>query len=792
VILQSKEICKTGIILLSQTYPSILFYYMFLSTGSIKSGDFGDYKLCKDSGQFKYYNAHGVQLEKINTKFGVIKEIKKDTNEKIRFGACLPEVCQDILLLLQDKQIMFNQKKYIIKVFPKQDKNTENKNYFETEITTPSHPVMSLVLINILFIYIIFIIALNILMRFFNEHINPFDIKEVKLHQHHNVIAQQLNSFSKSEESQDEHSQMRNNGSNTGNNLLLKSEEIMTSDIINQQTSHSIKAKFNSKEKLIKNEEIINEKNKPLYDNELKDSLIVDEEKKEYTFIYSPNKNINERNNSNSTIPHENEKFNKLNRFKKIYYQYFNLSNNMFLLTKPKCYTYNDSKIRFVNGLLLLFAAFHVINCTMDLLRILSKDEEINKYFPVNNSSLTWLIDKFLFIYGYLYLEILATIWGFLIAFKFLHVIPIHETQKWQKLIFWFLRNFDKFIVFIIFNLFFVYCVDYFMVEYKPESILWYLYQDKVKNCSYLNYMPFNDFYFLLNGKDIECLNTNRIYYQGLYIIIFSFILLRYLIESKKKMKILVYSFFATTTLRTLFTVLYLNSYMDDFELINVPCMKIIDFLHSQFFYNIPNAILGMIVGHVYYLDVNVITITSLCFGEYFDGFCKIRKFLVDPLKRNISYILAILIITFCGSISFFRDNIEQKWLNFFLISVNGILLCFAISVLILVVKLKGEEMWTFSHIIANMFKKIFKSNLCLIMYRCIHSVNLSHTALIYLTVLNMVINSFAYDFFNVIIIYGLPVCIVVFIFSFIVTIFIEIPIRTAMKTVLVSKTKQV
>jgi hypothetical protein len=719
-LLQLKEECKNATET-KDANDTQLFYRMFISTGIQRNHDFGDYKLCKAQNKIN-------GTEKQITKFVVVKEIKKNKDERIVFGACIPYECGDMINQVEGLDVHYDDTVYQVKLFPTE--NEISKNAAISNIILWSYIG-----------FVGFVILLNILMRFFSEHFNPYDTQEIKLS--NSKKKENVLTFVHSRDSRLSASNLDNN------NFLLGNNEI-------DYTISSTRERDNLRNR--------NPSKVYLPDNS--------------NFDNSHSRNLLSNNNSHSR---EGDPFNNLNWVKKLYFKYFNISNNLFLLGKVKSFIYNDSKLRYTNGLLLLFAVIHVMSCIFELLRVLSKDRGSSA--KSRESSVTVFLDKFITVLGNLYIEILATVWGYFITYKFLNLVQINDKNKSSKLFYWFIKNFEKFIIFIILNLLFLFSFDYIMHKENEDCILWYLYEDKVKTCTAMNFTPFNDFIFLITNKPVTCLNSNRIFFQGVYILAYSFLILSFTINYKKKLQVFVAMLGVTTLLRIVFTIWYLFFKTQGEDIADVNTNKIVDFLHSQFFFNIPNLLLGIIIGHVYYLDLHIIDIAGENLKDYFKGFDKIRSFLVRPVIRNLLYMLSIAIIFYCASTEYFLpDKVKNKWINFILVSINGFLFCFVLSLIILIVKLKTEEMWTFCQIICNISKKMLKSNICLIFARCLFTVNASHTGLIYFILLNLITNSIVFDFFNVVIIYGIPVCILIFAFSFITTLFLEIPIRIAFK----------
>jgi hypothetical protein len=482
-----------------------------------------------------------------------------------------------------------------------------------------------------------------------------------------------------------------------------------------------------------------------------------------------------------SSIYSSSNSFNQPNRILKIYFQYFSLSNNFYLLSTTKSDIYNDQNLKFTNGIIFMFIILHIFSCIYSLIIQISKKSNFD---IIHDTKYPFKLNQIINNFGRIYLEVIAFIWGIIITFKFNSVLNFSENDNsLSKILNWFFRQFDKIFIFIILNLFFLLSLEYLMHKYNSSCILWFLYEEKIKDCSIYNFVPFYDFLILLQKSDISptCLNSNRIFFEGFYILFFSFLLLYFTIYSKRKIKILGSLSIFTLISRSLFCSFYLYSYTHSQKGAYFT-QVIFDYLHGQFFFNLPNLFLGMIVGYIYFLDVKYEEIENSNFSEYFSDVDIIRKFFTNRIVRNLLFLICLpILILFVGRVNHFIENFDPFYFNL-CISLNGFVCTLFLSVMILTTKLKSDEMWGVNQILKKLTDFFYKSQFFVLICRCTFTINMSHVGILYFIVLNMVKDSVYLDFFNIIIIYGIPICILIFSFSFLITLFIEVPLRILIK----------
>jgi hypothetical protein len=169
---------------------------------------------------------------------------------------------------------------------------------------------------------------------------------------------------------------------------------------------------------------------------------------------------------------------------------------------------------------------------------------------------------------------------------------------------------------------------------------------------------------------------------------------------------------------------------------------------------------------------------------EYFRGFDKLRNaFYTYSIFKNFCFLFSIITLFFyCGFINkiieipFIQNN---DLLSLFLLSINGFIISLMFFLLILSMKLKGSELWKFNSVVNKFCKNVLNSNILLILSRCLLIVNVGHTGLINLIVTLFVKTSIHFDIFTVYEFYGLALCVLIYCFGFIVTLFIEVPLRS-------------
>lgn len=362
-----------------------------------------------------------------------------------------------------------------------------------------------------------------------------------------------------------------------------------------------------------------------------------------------------------------------LNWFQKLYYNYFSLSNNFYVLSTKKSEIYNDSHLRMFNGIISVFSFFHVMSCVLDLMKIISKKDNItdNAEFSYNPFV---IIFPFYQNYGKAWLEILAFFWGFFITYKYISRNRLEEENRSDlKIGRWIFRHTDKLIIFLLLNLWFVFSVDYIMHTYFKDNIIWFLFDKNAKICSPLNFLPFYDFYVLVSGQDLtpRCMKSNCVFLQGFYILVSSLLILKYVHKSIKKFKILAYLMFVTFIIRTASAMIYSSIVLQKNPI------YVVDILHAQFYYNLPNMILGIMVSYVYFYETDIENIDRHNLFRYFKNFDKIRNFFYKHKTfKNLSLIISgFLLFFYCGFINKIVDLEFIKKIKFFFLllhSING------------------------------------------------------------------------------------------------------------------------
>jgi hypothetical protein len=483
--------------------------------------------------------------------------------------------------------------------------------------------------------------------------------------------------------------------------------------------------------------------------------------------------------NSNETVANKKG----LSCFHTFYYNYLSLTNNFYILSQVRSTIYNDTKLRLIAGLMTFFSFYHVMSCALDNLLILSTDDKLSSetgsnplifFYPLYNNL------------GKLWLESITFFWAFFITYKFLNFFKMENVGLCQ-LIKWISRHIDKLTLFIIFNIWFIISIDFIMKFFFKDKILWFLYDKNVNQCHIVDFLPFYEFYLLVMGFDLtpKCMKSKCYFLQGLYVLCFTLILLKYTKKSKNKFLIFTSILTSSFILRTVFTMIYSYTNRDKYSL-----YYSIEMLHLQFFYNIPNLSLGIICAHTYYYEVHIEEINRGNFFEYFKGFDKLRNaFYSYSIFKNFCFLFSIITLFFyCGfinkiiQIQFIRDD---DLISLFLLSINGFIISLMIFLLILSMKLQGSELWKLNSVINKFCKNVLNSNILLILSRCLLIVNVGHTGIINLVVTIFVNTSIHFDIFTVYEFYGLALCVLIYCFGFVVTLFIEVPIRSFVRKII-------
>jgi hypothetical protein len=321
------------------------------------------------------------------------------------------------------------------------------------------------------------------------------------------------------------------------------------------------------------------------------------------------------------------------------------------------------------------------------------------------------------------------------------------------------------------------------MHTYFKDNIIWFLFDKNAKICSPLNFLPFYDFFVLVSGQDLtpRCMKSNCVFLQGFYILVSSLLILNYVHKSIKKFKILAYLMFVTFIIRTASAMIYSSIVLQKNPI------YVVDILHAQFYYNLPNMILGIMVSYVYFYETDIENIDRHNLFRYFKNFDKIRNFFYKHKTfKNLSLIISgFLLFFYCGFINKIVDLQFIKKIKFFfllLLSINGFITTLLIAIIILCVKLKGSELWKINNVLVGCGKHLLKSNVFLIISRSMFTINLAHLGILYLIISLIVKSSIIFDFFTVYEFYGITICILVYFLSFIATLMIEVPLRIFFK----------
>jgi hypothetical protein len=465
-----------------------------------------------------------------------------------------------------------------------------------------------------------------------------------------------------------------------------------------------------------------------------------------------------------------------------IFYNYFSLSNNLFLLTQVKSPIYNDKGLRFVYGLAIMYTFLQIFTNLFSLVNTISRVNNTN--FSIIHS-----IYDIASTFGKLYIEFINFLFAFIITFKYLCYTETESSLKGFKIIFWLIRQMDKLVIFIFVKLIAYFSMDIYMHMYNQDCMLWFLYDKYNNECSLSQVVPFIEFIYLLQGSySLNCMNSNRIYLQLFYIFLFTCMLLYLIRNTKYKLTILSGLLVTAILIRVLFTIFFINEWYTKFNFDNLRTSQLMfDYLHSQFFYNWPNLLLGIITGYIYYLDKSLVkTLEKSDFDPSLQGLEKIRYFFATYTFRNFLFIFSLVASTiYFGMFNSIEKFINNEILYFFILAINGVFGSFMLGLLILTVKIKSQKVWFVNRLIINYIKKLIRNDTMLVLSRCYFCAIIGCTSLIYYYVLNLARkNPIYYDFFNVILIIGIPLTIIIFICGFILTVFVELPLRILLKKI--------
>jgi len=485
------------------------------------------------------------------------------------------------------------------------------------------------------------------------------------------------------------------------------------------------------------------------------------------------------------------ESYPRRNKLLNLFYTYFSLPNLFYLITTTKNKVYNENKLKFVNGILVLFCILHIISSIYKLLRNISKN--FDEYYLM----------EFIYYFnslGSAYMDIFVTILGFVFTFKYLNFIKFFDQHKTQKLIILMLRQLDKIIIILFFNYIWNYIIDKGIYNFSHNSWILYLFNKELKSCTFGHFIPvFEIFELFPDSKEafynnIKCNNTNIFFIITFWMFLCLCILLSISSKIKGKFKLFFGLFTIFVTLRITFIILSLEKYENGSINDGTPGKELMYYLtifydkyiHSQFYYLIPNLIFGIIGGYVHYLNYNHEIILNEGYYDYYKGIDKIRIYLEERNTRSVLFLVSIIFLFgFGGSSHWINNSLGPKSMTLYvLVSIKGILVSFGIVLLILTVKIKGDECWNFVEIFLTLLKKIFNNEGFLFFGRSIFIVNLIHLVITYLVIVNLEQIYISLDFFNIIIMYGLPLMIITIFISFIITIIFELPLKIVFKKI--------
>jgi hypothetical protein len=468
----------------------------------------------------------------------------------------------------------------------------------------------------------------------------------------------------------------------------------------------------------------------------------------------------------------------EMNCITSLFNHYFSLGNNMFVFTTVKNAVYDDKNLRLVNGLLIMITILQIVTNMFNLINIMSRSNSVN-------ISIVHAIYDFIATYGKLYIEFITFIFAFIITFKFLNYTSDNKSVGF-KVIFWFIRQLDKLVLFGFLNLIFYYSVNTYMHLYRRDTMLWFLYDKFYSQCSYMQYIPFYEFYNLISGNEfyLACLNSDRTFLQLFYIFTFACLLLLFIRNRSYKFLTISSLFVLTLVVRVVFSIFAIDDWLTRKALNDLRMSQTyFDYLHCQFFYNLPNLLLGILTGYIYYLDKNLVKSLDKDNDPSLTGIERIRYFFANYKARNVIFLGSLICSLYFGLFNNIQTLISNRYLYFFILSINGVFGCLLLALFILTVKVKSMRVWFINKLIINFIKRVIRNDIVLALSRSYFCAIISCHALIYIFILNIAKNTpVYYDFFNVVIMLGIPVTVCIFLLGFVLTLFVELPMRIFLK----------
>jgi len=171
---------------------------------------------------------------------------------------------------------------------------------------------------------------------------------------------------------------------------------------------------------------------------------------------------------SQAKMNNEVQEIIKDNCLTKTYNSYFSLYNLSFILFTTKTKILNDQKLKFLNGLVVLFMLFHMASCSYLI---------VYRYAKINNETQdSTKIENLLSItfYGVLFTENYLTISAFIMMYKILNVLKDLKNRSETRNVFILMfSQIDKVFVFFILNFMVIHFLEEYISVYFNSNVNW-------------------------------------------------------------------------------------------------------------------------------------------------------------------------------------------------------------------------------------------------------------------------------------------------------------------------------
>jgi hypothetical protein len=523
-----------------------------------------------------------------------------------------------------------------------------------------------------------------------------------------------------------------------------------------------------------------------------------------FAFLYTrnPYEKENEENKENkekinflisqAKINNEAQEFIKYNCLSKTYNSYFSLYNLSFILFTTKTKIFNDQKLKFLNGFIVLFMLLNMASCSYLI---------VYRYAQINNQTQdSTKIENLLAVTfcGVLFTENYLTISAFIMIYKILNVIKDLKNRSETRSVFILIfRQIDKVFVFFILNFMVINFLEEYVSLYFNSNVNWIIDKKRFTDCSITSILPMPYSSYSQDNQD-RCYNGHSYFFHIFYSFFFTFFIIKIMFSTKSKLKFLISLLIFSLSMRILYTI-YFFKYMDEdsskkSKSTSLSILLLIyfyqDITQNYIFFHLPNSILGLIGGYIYF---NYKSRPRESFNDMptLDGMIKLEMILENKYTKNISFLASIFILfMFCGMqlfISRFFDRSYKMSIDYsiFIISSLGFISCLCLFFIILCVKLKEGHKWSINKVLILFLKRLFCNSFILMISRLSFTTIIIHKAIAVFFIFNLESAYVYLNLYSVFNLYGIPLMIITLLIAFVLTLTINTPIRILTKNLL-------